>query len=272
MEIYDFDDYKVALRQLLEMRRAQYGGRFTFEKMAQACGIQKTYLSRVLNGKSHLNADQLFTCCRFLKLKDLEVEFLMLVRDRQTCENYHRKTTLEHKIARIISYRLKSESVLDTKDALSLNVAAEYYLNFNLHLVHLFLTVPRFTSDLDQICFALGISQDELNDYISKLLAWGLVREVRGKIIAGEVSRHLSEESPVFNTFAILQRIKTIERMSKGKTKEDYYFSALISADPEFQIGLRKKILSLLEDAQKDAGRSKTEDVFQLNIDLFKWS
>lgn len=272
MIIFDFDDYKLALRDLLERKREQHGSRFTFEKMAIACGIQKTYLSRVLNGKGHLNPDQLFAACEFLSLREVEIDFLQLLRERQDSVHPRRLNLLKKKIEALKAARLKSENTLKTKNTFKLEQAIDYYTNFNLHLTHLLLTIPRFSASPQDICGTLNISVSELNENLEKLERWGLVKRKGAKVVAEEVSQHLPADSPVFGTFATLQRIKAMEKMNQSKREEDYFFSVLFSAEAGYQVVLRKKLLALLEEARGSIEKGKQEEVFQLNIDLFRWT
>ncbi len=46
--VFEFDDYKSLLRHLLDEKKRNIKG-FALHKLAKACRIQKTYLSRVLN-------------------------------------------------------------------------------------------------------------------------------------------------------------------------------------------------------------------------------
>ena len=56
MNLYRHLDYRIILRKLIEERRKQ-DAKFKQEILAEASGIQKTYLSKVLNGSADLNSD-----------------------------------------------------------------------------------------------------------------------------------------------------------------------------------------------------------------------
>jgi len=81
----------------------------------------------------------------------------------------------------------------------------------------------------------------------------------------------LSEDSPISRSFAITQRVKTLEKLNQEKQKQDYFFSVLFSAEEDFRHQFRKQILELLEKARTKIEKSKSERVYQLNIDFFNW-
>jgi transcriptional regulator with XRE-family HTH domain/DNA-binding IscR family transcriptional regulator len=275
MNIYEIEDYKTGLREIMAARRLQFGSRFTFEKMAEACGVQKTYLSKVLNSSAHLNPDQLFASCDYLKLSAGETEFLLLVRESQVALNAKRVALLNAKIKAIHDEHLKTESAIDVvSEGLVENHRWEYYTDTDLQLVHLFLTVPAFAKDPESICEKIGISKSRLENILLKLQKWELVRFEAGGYKAKDPKMHLSEDSPVFLTFGILNRIKTIEKLRQTKIEksDDYFFSVVFSAESKYQNKLKKKILDLLRQTQSDVSSAKPEEVYQFNIDLFRWS
>src|SRR5690349_11834242 len=100
MQVYESKSYKTYLRDaLLQKKQAVSASRYTYDRMARACGIQKTYLSRVLNSDgSHLSDDQLYLACRFLGVGIEEREFLLLLRDCERSSVPERKAELQGRI------------------------------------------------------------------------------------------------------------------------------------------------------------------------------
>lgn len=275
MNLYDFNTYKEALKALMTEKREKFGGKFTFEKMAQNCGVQKTYFSKVMNSHAHLNPDQLFLSCEYLKLTTKESDFLLLLRETELTLNTKRAELLKIRIEKIRSENLKIKSELKTNPLASLeNHKWEYFTNIDLQLVHLFLTIPSFAKKPELICEKIGIDRNKLMLTINKLIEWNLVQNKNGEYLAIDPSIHLPEESPAFQIFGILNRIKTIEKIRQTKTEatDDYFFSAIFSSELKLQNSLKKKILNLIKETQNDVIKQKSEQVYQLNIDFFKWS
>lgn len=275
MNLFENETYKQCLRGLMLERRQQFGSRFTFEKMAAACGIQKTYLSKVLNTSVHLNPDQLFTACEYLKLNATETEFVLLMRECEVATNSKRANLLKAKIKKIRSDVLKTESAISVKNESSVDSRKwEYYTDVDLQLVHMFLTIPSYAKNPNQICQHIGIDSLRLQAILIKLQDWLIIRYEEGLYQVSDPKLHLPEDSPVFMAFGILQRIKTLEKLrrSKNEKSDDYFFSVVFSASTKLQSTFKRKILDVLKELQASVIESKSEELYQLNIDFFKWT
>lgn len=274
MNLYDFDNYKKALKAFMSYRRQIFGGKFTFEKMAIHCGVQKTYLSKVMNSHAHLNPDQLFSACEYLKLSLDEIEFLLLLRESEIALNAKRGDLLNKKIDRIRIDKLKITSEIQSHSLESVEPHKwEYFTNIELQLIHLFLTIPQYSKNPELICDKIGIEKNGLFLLINKLKDWNLVQSKNNKYLTTDPNLHLPEDSPVFQIFSILNRIKTIEKIKKTKldSTEDYFFSVIFSSELKFQNILKKKLLDLIKETQTEVVKQKSEQVYQLNIDFFCW-
>lgn len=275
MQAYEFEDYKDALKALLNGRKAQFGSRFTFEKMAIACGVQKTYLSKVINGSGQLSADQLYAASEFLELPVAETDYLQQVRDLQLAQNPSRQALLKKRLDDLRSKRLKTEALIEVENEQNVqNRLWEYYSDIDLQLVHLFLTVPHYATDADQICDKIGISEDRLKAILLKLQNWKIIEFAKNKYVANDPKMHLPEDSPAFLAFGILTRIKTLEKLRRRDAQHsaDYFFSVFFSAETAFQDRLKKMLLQLLKETQAEVVEAKAQQVYQLNIDFFRWT
>ncbi|MCK6599046.1 MAG: DUF4423 domain-containing protein [Bdellovibrionaceae bacterium] len=272
---YDITDYKEAIRTSMKNRRLQFGPRFTYEKMAAACGVQKTYFSKVMNSHAHLNADQLFSACEYLKLSVKETDFLILLRDLQLTTNSRRSEMLKFKIEKLRKEGLKIKSELSTDSAKTINKNSwEYFSDIDLQLVHIFLTLPLYAKKPDMICEKIGIDKNKLFSILTKLKDWELIHSDGSELKALDPHIHLPDDSPVFLIFSVLKRLKTIEKIKRSRTDEndDYFFSVIFSSEQKFQTILKKKILNFIKETQSLSVKQKSEEVYQLNIDFCKWS
>lgn len=275
MDVFSYEDYKAALREIMKERQRQFGSRFTFERMANTCGIQKTYLSRVLNSTAHLSADQLFTACEFLKLNAEEIGFLILLREHANAHNPKRLSILQKEILDIRKKNLRTEAVFTGKkiDA-QRQTQWEYYTDTDIQLIHIFLTISSYAKQPNLIGQKLGLGVDRIQEILVKLKSWNLIDFKDDVYSVREFSQHLPEDSPIFIPYGILGRMKSLEKMRArdSENKQDYFFSVTFSASEETRIKFKKKILDLIKSFQSEVADSPSQDVFQFNIDLFKWS
>ncbi len=275
MNVHDFDSYKSALRAIMKERQQQFGSRFTFEKMAAACGIQKTYLSKVMNSSAHLNSDQLYSACEYLKLCEPDFSFLSLLLELERSNHPKRSNFIKTKITKARNKHLKTESVLDIENKkIIFEQKWEYYTDIDLQLVHMFMTVPDFAKDPNSICSKIGIDDSYLHTILLKLESWKIIQFREGIYEVQNPKLHLSEDSPAFLAFGILNRIKTLEKLRKKNTtsNNDYFFSTTFSSSKSIQLKTKRKFLEFIKDLQNEVVESNAEDVYQINIDFFKWS
>lgn len=271
--IFELQSYKSVLLETGTQLRSQFGSKFTFERMAHACGIQKTYLSRVLNGKSHLNPDQLFSACEFLKLDSTATEFTLILRELELTNHPKRRKQLTQQIEQIRKSELKIEKVIHNLDhPKRMHQTWEYYSDPDILLVHLALTIPRFASSPDALLKFLDISKERLNQILMTLQDWNLIQFQGEKYHLEDPVQHLPKDSPLFRLHSTALRQRTIEKIRKLDDENSFIFSTVFSADAALQNRLRKKILALLKETQADVGAAKSDDLFQMNIDFFSWT
>ena len=273
MDLFTLLDYKKIIRECLQEKK-QVSARYTFEKMAKYCGVQKTYLSRVLNNDhSHLNQDQLYNAAQYLGLATHERRYLSLLRDWQLSGSPNRKVELEQEIDAFQKKQLQSQSYLKAKKVDQSMAFSEYYLNSNMMLVHMFLSIPRYQKNLDKIAFRLKISRKSLDSLIVSLKSLGLIIETAdGAYQATNENTHLPSSSPIFKSYRVMQRIKSMERIQALEGDNSYNFSVTFTSNEAARLQIKKKFLDFLKDIEELVGESSDEEVYQLNFDLFDWS
>ena len=162
MTLFDCDDYKEALKLLVNDRK-QIRKSVTFEAMAKYCGIQKTYLSKVLSQKGNLSLDQLSLAGEFLKLSPFESQFLENLYLQNTTVVPSRMQKYKLALEKARQETLKSENSLhaDSHSALLQEMTEKYYLDPYYQLIHIFLTIESFANNLSLIREKLGLGEDK---------------------------------------------------------------------------------------------------------------
>ncbi|MGE0173780.1 MAG: DUF4423 domain-containing protein [Oligoflexales bacterium] len=274
VDITDFIDYKAALKWLLSEHKKAASSRFTFERLAQACRIHKTYLSRVLNSEgTHLSDDQLYRASQFLGLTKRDREFLFLLHSYQRSDIKERQEELWSKITTFQQSKQKSESRLTFRNEHSEREIAEYYYDPNMKLVHMFLKVRRFQNNVHLIADCLGLSYDYLTSILAKLESHGLI-VLDGdsyKVISGDVT-HLTADSPLFKAYRVGQKVRTLDRIQKLENKRSYNFNVVFTSSEDVREEIQKKFIKWLQEVQSLAISSEDQEVYQMSFDLFDWS
>lgn len=273
MNIFAYEGYKDAIRAAVAEKKAVMGTRMSFERLASALGMQKTYLSRILGeGKAHLSQDQLYKAGKFLGLTAEERRFMALLLEWERAEQVDRKAELKAEIEQAARRHAKTESHLKVDATLSLGELADYYLDPDVPLTHMFLAIPAYRADVRQVGQKLGLTPDGLASTLQRLERLGMIHGAEGGYALKRDTAHLPVESPIFKSYRAMQRLKAIERCQKLGPDQAYNFSVVFSADEASRRDIQKLFFDLIKATQTRLGQAKDEDVYQMNFDLFDWS
>ncbi len=276
MDIFSLTDYRAVLKESLLSRKEHFPKAYTFQKMAEACRVQKTYLSTVLSGSGHLNADQVYLASEFLEFTPLQTEYTALLLEYERSVVPKRKRELLAQISDCRRRADKSEAHLDSEVVRSddgIGAYGEYYLDPLFLLAHMYLTIDTFASDVSLLARKLGISQNALSRMLGVLSRLGIIELHEGGYRVLKEVIHLPEDSFIFPIHRKLIRMKTLERLNQKDEQPDsaYTFSATFSGDEATRTKLHAGFLKYLKLVQQLVKKAPGREVYQLNFDLFPW-
>lgn len=274
MQIYAETSYKNIIRQAVETKRAVVGvEHFSYQGLASACHVQKTYLSRVLNGEGQLSADQLFLGLSYLEFDADEQRYILLLHQWERSEVPSRRKILEDELKQIRFAQTKTERHLQTSSSLSEKKdATMYYLNVNAQLVHMFLTIPHYAEAPSSIAKALGLSDEAMTKILRLLSQLGIISYKNHKIVVESDSLHLPKDAPLASSYRTMMRLKALERMQNESTNEQYGYSLFFSADEDARAAVQGLFFEFLKKAEKVIRPAKCTKVYQMQFDLIDWS
>jgi hypothetical protein len=76
MKLARYTDYRSLFREESHAFKQKFGSEKSLSRLADYCGVQKTYLSAVLGHRAHFSRDQLFLACDFLRLSESEKSYV----------------------------------------------------------------------------------------------------------------------------------------------------------------------------------------------------
>lgn len=273
MNIYGFDQYKPLLKAVALEKRELLGSQFTLQNLARACGVQKTYLSKMFSDpKTHLSEDQLYRALRFLGFKAEEMEYIELLFRRERAQVPERAALLQKKVEALRATGQKSESSLSqrVKDGGDEKLT-KLFLDPYFQLVTVFLTLERYREKVERIQRCLQISRAKLNSILLELEQMGIIAIENGRYKVIRRSFHLPADSPLQSAYRTALRIAALDRLQSQTG--DYSFSVVFSASPAARAKIQARFLEFLKEAE---GLSRSMDakearVFQINFDLLGW-
>lgn len=270
MQLYSYKDYKQFLRDTCNARKAG-DPTFSYARMAVQAKVQRSYLSHVLNGEAHLNADQLFEAGRFLRLGDEELDYLLLLLDAERCQSPERRRRLESRRQRVQAVKLSSEAALKREpSAVEATHMTAYYADPFCSLAHMYLTIPRFLANPPLVQKQLGISNERFATILDVLEQMKiLVLKKKGGYELKVATLHLPEGSVLARTHGSFMRLKGIERRQSGGATSDHFFSATFSGTEALKLEIKAMFMDFLAAAAEKIEDEPAEDVYHLNFDLF---
>lgn len=275
MSFFSHSSYKDILKGLVSKDQGlSFGRQVRFTDLAEAAGVQKTYLSRALNtDEVHLSADQLFLAIEYLGLGPEERDFTMLLHEWERARVYSRKHILEEKIrsTREKNNRTDKHIITKTKEV-GHDKRAAYYLDPNMQIVHMMFTLSHLRAQPDRIREALQLSVSGFDFIVSQLVDLSFLKSTQTGYIVCEPHVHLSSTSLLHKPYQMLNKIKLLENIGKGSHSDNYHFNVYISADERTRNELRNRFYIFLKDAEKLIRNAPSDEVYQMCFDLVQWT
>ncbi len=275
MSIYHHVDYRAAIKTLFD-REKEKGHSLTYTMLAEALGVQKTFVSKVLLEQAHFNEDHLFLLSEFFRFSEKEKRYIELLFQHSRSGLARRQTNLLSEIKRIqeesrqTKEYLRSEMQNPETDA----VYAEYYLEPMNLVVHAYLSIGRFGKDPSLLKRKLGLTDSDLAKILSCLERSGIIAFEKNmksvRLLKGSI--HLDSKSIYCSPHQLMFRIKNMEHISKLTPDHRFVFNITFSADPEVRNKIQEDFLKFSKQVQQHVENSEATEVFQISFDLFSWS
>ncbi len=270
MNIYAHLNYQSAITEIFEERKKQ--GKFTLRQLAEAAGIQASFLTNVLKGRFDFSGDQLFAVTEALGVAGSERKYLLLLLEHQRSTHKARMRELKAEIDEIRRQYQKTEKHITAKPVeLTPGSMAEYYLDPFVQLAHVHLSLPPFDRNPEALCGALGVSKTHLSQILDVLTRIGYVRPESGRYRVIAQNKHLPKENPLCDPHQALMRLKSIDQLGRLKNEDKYSFSATLSGTDETRTQLQEEFLAFLKKAEAIVKPAESKRAFQMNFDLFSW-
>lgn len=272
MNLYTSKNYREGIHFLIEREKAR-GAEVNFSRLSEAIRVQRPYFSKVMNGQADFNADQLYLLCHFFELAEEETDFLHLLLEYDRAAIKEKRDYLKSKIEKIQNKHLEIKKHMDSEEINpSSALYTQYYLNHYMQVVHMALLIKKY-QNLEKLAHALSVSPEFIQDIVKRLEELGLVEYKNNRFHVTSRKIHLPKESPLLRPHQGVVRLQSMQRVQqKGMDPTQYAFSATFSGDEEIRQQIQQEFLKFIKTLQKYLAQGGTEEVYQLNFDLFSWT
>lgn len=271
MSAYKHLQYRPALEEAVENRR-KLPGKFTLRKLADASGLQASFLTNVMKGRFDFSADQLFAVSTELGFTPSERDYLLLLLEFERSAYKPRRDELKKQIENIRKENQQSEKHLSVKVVeLSPDAQAQYYLDPFAQLALVHLNLPAYSKHPEKLAGVLGISKTHLGEILEILVRIGYVQREGSHYKVVAWATHLPKRNPLCGPHLLLMRLKSVDQLQRLSGDQAYSHSVTISGTEETKELLSDAYLGFLKKAEGIVKAAKSEKAFQMNFDLFPW-
>ncbi|MEN0059540.1 MAG: DUF4423 domain-containing protein [Bdellovibrio sp.] len=264
MDIFSYTTYKSFLIDYI--RRNKYKGLIT--QLASACGCDRTYLSQAMAGKADLLPDHMIKLCEYLKMSELESDYLLnlLLKDRST--TLAARTLFENKLKKIKQQGDElSQKIKNKKDAdeISEEYKTFYYSNWLFPAIHTLTSISDFQMQ-DAIAKKLNLPESQTLLILNSLIDMGLVVKSKNKYLHSGQSIYLKRDAAQIYSLHLQSRLESVKRSYE---KNDIHFTNIFSVAKSEVDTLRGQIMELIETQRKTVHISGAEVACVFNCDFF---
>ncbi|MGZ3773177.1 MAG: TIGR02147 family protein [Pseudobdellovibrionaceae bacterium] len=262
-QVFNYKEYKVYLRHRVYEK---HGG---LTKVSKAAGCQPAYLSKVLSESTHITPDQAFRISRSWGLiGDSQEYWLALVEFERSGDLEHRKY-LNKKLLDLREKNLELKNVTARKPSEDALNQLTYHSHWAIMAIHILCSCPSF-NDFNKIRNRLGLPDEIIKSFIRILMELGLVYKNKDQSFMSTPNLiHIDRHSPVLPIFLNNWRQRAMVN-APILTENSIHYSNVQSISEKDYNELLSMTREFIRSCTKKANESGYENVFAMNIDLFK--
>jgi uncharacterized protein (TIGR02147 family) len=235
-------------------------------KMAKAADCQRSHLSRVLKGSSHLTLEQASGLASFFQMNETESEYFLALVEVERAGTQALKSRFQKRIQRI---RQEQENISTRLQISSLGVDTQeltYYSAWHWIAIHIIVSIPAYQT-IAAISKRLSLPEEQVTLCLETLTDFGLVKKQGTKWTFASQSVHLPKSSPLVSVHHGNWRARNV-LASQSPTGDGVHYTVVQSLSVEDYKRVKQLILETIETFSKVAGPSKEEELICFTCDL----
>lgn len=265
MSIYSSSDYRQYLKAYIKKQPKR--GRGFVLKIAGELRMHPTMVSQILSGKKDFTLEQAHQLCHFLMLNETEMEYflLMVQRERSSTQSY--KKFIEKKMQQTKLQSQQIASRIEPERTLSESEKSIFYSHWIYSAVRLFCSKDDGYG-IDAVMKRFNLDRNQASRILKFLAQANLVKEESGLFSIGPMRTHLDPRSPFIGSYHSQWRLKAIERSSQINDNELMFTSPISLSRLDF-MKIREALVQMIDDNMKIVRASPVDDVACFTCDLF---
>lgn len=267
MDIFEYTDYKLFLKNLIEsMPRRGHG---QFRKLALHLEVNSVVISQILSGDRDFTLEQGLRVAKYYGLDEMQADYFLLMILKARAATHDLKLYYQDKLEALSKKSQKIKNRVVKHHELSEGDKSIFYSNWYYAGISLLSAVEGY-NDIDSLATYFNLSRTKVREVLDFLISRGLCVEENGKIGMGVSSTHLDASSEYVNNHRRNWRLKAFERFAEPSPDELFY-SGPFSLSKEDVVAIRRELAALIGKISKRVANSSSEQLACLNIDFFKF-
>lgn len=268
LQVFDFQSYKDYIKNYI--KNLPKKGRGTLRKMALYLEIHPVAITQVFNGDRDLTLEQAAGLTKFLSLSPIEAEYFISMVEHSRAGNDTLRAIVKSRLEKIKEETQKLENRIPKNVELSEEAKATFYSAWYFSAARLASGIEN-NFNAEDVARSIGIDRAKASQAVDFLLQHGLCALKNGKLIQGPQFTHLSAESPLVVKHHTNWRLKSLQSMEKVKLDSEMYITLPTALSVDLAKEIREKLLKLIGEIMKEIKESKSETLYCLNLDWFKF-
>lgn len=264
MEIFNEDNYKAIVRNTIEAQPKK--GRGQFRKLSEFLGISNVVISQVFSGEKDLTTEQAILTSKFLGFSDHEVDYFLLLVQRDRAGHFKLKNYYQEKILEIRQKVVHLKAHIKNSKTLDDITKQKYYSDWKYSAFRVSCARDDINTTFD-IAKYFRLDEVEVRGKCAFLLEHGLLNEVGGKLEIGESTIFIDKSSPMINSHRKNWRIAGFDKMS---VEENLFYVSPMCISKNLVDKTKQKLLALIKELHEEIPKEEGEELICFNIDLFK--
>ncbi len=266
LRVFHFQSYLQIISHFVEINQDERGYR---SRLAEAAGVQSSFLTKILSGAAQPTVEQGFGLSRFWNLHPLEEEYFLTLLQIERASEINYKSHLQTKLAEL--RRISAENFRwkdPSSDLENHERQALYYSSWLYGAIHFLLTIPKYQS-VENLAVRLNMSLPQIRTILEDLKSADLAERVQNHWRAKTKNLHLSKTSPFASVYHSQWRQKAIEDLS-AKDYENIHYTTLYTMSVSDHNQLKQMILDFIQKTRDVVISSPEEELYCFTCDFFK--
>lgn len=266
MSVFDFDDYKIYVREWIKSQPKQGYGQLN--RIAKHLNIHSVVVSQIFSGDRDLTLEQACSLGNYLGLSNMEKDYLLLLVQLSRSSSLELSAVLQRQLNKLkkeatnLHKRIKHEKFSDV-------AKSTFYSKWYYSAVRLSTDITNQNS-IDSIAQKLGLDKSIVAEVLDFLIQNKLVIKEKNQLNVGPQVTHLPANSPLISKHHSNWRLKALQAMDQI-CEDDLFYTGPMALSKEDAKKIQSKLISLIKENTEIVKQSDSEALFCLGIDWFRF-